>query len=58
MTVINNQDIEALVDNQLAPEDARQVKEALERNPRALKRYIELEQQKMLLNQWFHSYFL
>ncbi len=45
-------DIQALADNELSWEDAKEVLLYLETNPSAMKRYKELLEQKDLLKKW------
>lgn len=47
-----NMDIEALLDGELAPAKAQLVRQQLEENPSAMRKYRQLELQKMLLVFW------
>ncbi|MEZ0262217.1 MAG: hypothetical protein ACAH80_14510 [Alphaproteobacteria bacterium] len=49
-----NMDIEALLDNELPPAKAQLVRQQLAQNPSALRKYRQLELQKMLLVFWGH----
>ena len=52
---VTDNDIQALIDNELDPERARQVHLDIAKNRAARKRYQELNQQKTLLNLWWKS---
>lgn len=47
-----NMDIEALLDKELPPDKAQEVRQLLAQDPAALRKYRQLELQKMLLVFW------
>ena len=51
--IITDYDIQALVDDELDHERAKQVKLYVEQDRRAQERYSELKEQKDLLKQWW-----
>lgn len=53
MRKLNNQDIEALVDNELHMTDKQMVCALIDSDPAANKHYNDLMLQKQLLIQWF-----
>jgi anti-sigma factor RsiW len=52
---ITDRDIQALVDNELSPEQAARVREYLLHHPRARHRYESLVRQKRLLQEWWRK---
>lgn len=46
-------DIQALVDDELEPDEARRVKRKVEQSPELQERYDEFIRQKKLLRQWW-----
>ena len=53
INTITDYDIQALIDDELEHERAKQVMLHVEQNRRAQERYIELKEQKDLLKQWW-----
>lgn len=51
---LNDQDIQALVDNQLGWEDEKKVRKMVADDPRAQERFNALREQKNLLVSWWH----
>lgn len=52
---VTDYDIQALVDNELGHERAKQVQAHIDQNLRARKRYQELKEQKDLLKSWWKN---
>jgi anti-sigma factor RsiW len=52
---ITDSDIQALVDDELSPDQAARVREHLLHHPRARHRYDSLVKQKQLLQEWWRS---
>lgn len=52
---ISDRDIQALVDDELSPEQAARVREYLLHHPRARYRYEALIKQKRLLQEWWRK---
>lgn len=50
---IDDYDIQALVDGELEPDEARRIKRKIDQTPVLQKRYDELVHQKKLLQQWW-----
>lgn len=51
--IITDYDIQALVDNELTPEEEGRVRRYLNANQYAKKRYLELCRQKEMLHDWW-----
>lgn len=52
---ITDSDIQALVDDELSPDQAARVRDHLLHHPRARHRYEALVKQKKLLQEWWRS---
>lgn len=50
---LTDQDIQALLDNELSSEDELKVMEALKEDSEMLRRYMAMRQQKKLLQLWW-----
>lgn len=50
---ITEEDIQALLDNELSAEDEQKIALALQANPELMKRYLYLRQQKKILKLWW-----
>ena len=55
INAVTDYDIQALVDDELEYEEAKKIRDYVERNPGAKKRYLELFAQKNILKMWWHS---
>lgn len=53
---ITDHDIQALIDDELDHEKAKNVRAYLDRHPNAQKRYDKLTEQKRLLQNWWNNY--
>lgn len=54
-SVVSDQDIQALVDDELKHEDAKRVMRSINENKSARQRYEQLIEQKRLLKMWWKS---
>lgn len=52
---IDDYDIQALVDGELEPDEARRVRRKVKQNPELQERYDEFIRQKTLLQQWWQK---
>lgn len=52
---VTDYDIQALVDDELEYEEAKRIRDHIERFPEAKKRYLELFSQKNILKMWWQS---
>lgn len=53
---ISDDDIQALVDGEICPSRERDIRTAVIKSPKLLKRYEELTRQKILLQRWWEHF--